>query len=489
MRLTLDPKSIADYKTFLRVKSLPVFSIRGREAWFPDEYAERLGITLQQRHDHKFTPHPLGFDYQQFIGGLAFDKERFAIFADCGLGKTLIFLDYIANVLRVLAASQCALMVSPLMVVEQTLTEAARWYPDMPIERVKSSDVGKWLSSGGGRVGITNYEAFKGDADIPQGRLGCLVLDESSMLKSHYGHYANGIIKLGRGIRWKLAGTGTPAPNDRIEYANHAVFLDQYPNVNAFLARYFINRGQTQERWSLKAHALEPFYRSLSHWAIFLSNPATYGWTDNCSTIPPIHIHIEPIDLTPEHEAEIRKVTGQLVATNSGGITKRSQLARIAKRADGLKPTAIVNQVRSFAAGGESTLIWCRENAEQDYLASLLPEAANIDGSTKHAERLKLIDEFKRGDRRILISKPKILGFGLNLQICTRQIFSTLQDSYEEFYQAVKRSNRIGSTKPLNVHIPVTDIELPMVENVLRKASNVQRDTDEQERIFRNASA
>jgi SNF2 family DNA or RNA helicase len=117
----------------------------------------------------------------------------------------------------------------------------------------------------------------------------------------------------------------------------------------------------------------------------------------------------------------------------------------------------------------------------------MLPDAANIDGSTSEAERETLIEQFKSGARRVLITKPRILGFGLNLQVATRHIFSGLQDSYEEYYQAVKRSNRYGSTKPLNVHIPVTEIERPMIDTVLEKASRVESDTREQERLFKVA--
>ena len=115
----------------------------------------------------------------------------------------------------------------------------------------------------------------------------------------------------------------------------------------------------------------------------------------------------------------------------------------------------------------------------------VFPGAASIHGSTPLEERIEMIDDFKAGRQKILVSKPKILGFGLNLQIATRQVFSGLQDSYESFWQAVKRSNRVGSTKPLNVHIPVTEIEEPMIQSVLRKAEMVQSDTEEQQRIFR----
>ena len=111
--------------------------------------------------------------------------------------------------------------------------------------------------------------------------------------------------------------------------------------------------------------------------------------------------------------------------------------------------------------------------------------AHSIAGDTPIESRKQMIADFQAGRCKVLITKPKILGFGLNLQIATRQIFSGLQDSYESFYQAVKRSNRVGSTRPLNVHIPVTQAEWPMVETVLQKAHRVQQDTAEQERIFR----
>ncbi len=136
----------------------------------------------------------------------------------------------------------------------------------------------------------------------------------------------------------------------------------------------------------------------------------------------------------------------------------------------------------------ESTIIWCRYNDEQRAIEKVLPEAASIDGNTPLEERQRIVDDFKAGRVRVLITKPKILGFGLNLQVCTRQVFSGLQDSYEEYYQAVKRSNRVGSWRPLNVHVPVTEIERPMVENVLRKARRVEADTREQEAMFRESS-
>jgi hypothetical protein len=319
-----------------------------------------------------------------------------------------------------------------------------------------------------------------------------MILDESALLKSHYGKYGRQCIRLGRGLEWKLCGTGTPAPNDRIEYANHAVFLDQFPTVNAFLARYFVNKGQTQERWILKPHALRPFYRSLSHWSIFMTNPAVYGWKDNVANIPPIHVHFHHVPLTQEQERIVCHKTGMLIPTRIGGIKNRTVLGMIAKgwyegkRIPTYKPAAIYELVSGWPT--ESTIVWCLYDREQDTIQDVLPDAASLRGATPFDVRRTAIDEFKAGIRKQIISKPKVLGLGLNLQVATRQVFSGLQDSYESFYQAVKRSNRVGSTVPLNVHIPTTDIEEPMVATVLAKAKRVQADAEEQERMFKDES-
>jgi len=372
------------------------------------------------------------------------------------------------------------------MVVQQTATEAEQFYgDDLPVDVVPAKKLTKWLTGGNkSQIGITNYDALKDDT--PGGTIGGLILDESSMLKSHYGKWGQICLRLGKGVEWKLAATGTPAPNDRIEYANHAVFVDAFPNVNAFLARYFINKGQTSERWILKPHALRPFYRALSHWSIFLTDPATYGWKDNVRNIPPINVHVHDVRLSDEQEQAVQQQTGQLFVTNLGGITTRSKLSRMAKCESSTKPQFIADLIATWP--DESTIVWCKYNDEQRAVEQVLPDAASIDGATKQADRERIVADFKAGRIKTLITKPKILGFGLNLQVCTRQVFSGLQDSYEEYYQAVKRSNRVGSSKPLNVHIPVSDVERPMVENVLQKAKRVESDTKEQEDIFRESS-
>jgi hypothetical protein len=499
MNLTLSPTSIADYRTFLKVKSLPAYHVAGRSVWFPDEYAGRLTLEPPRVKLPPYKPSEFLMDYQAFGSRLAIRKRRFSAFWDCGLGKTLLEGEFARYAAGVTDRERCILIIAPLMVIPQTLEEYARFYGSgegsragsLAIRQLTASNLQDWLDGvgpTGERIGIVNFEALD-DADrMRAGRLAGLIVDESSMLKSHYGKWGQSILRLGRGLEWKLAGTGTPAPNDRIEYANHAVLMDAYPTVNSFLARFFVNRGQTSERWELKAHAIKPFYKALSHWSMFMSRPAVYGFKDNAKPLPPIHVHIHDVRLTDEQRTLAMKHTGQLIHA-SGGIVNRGVMGQLAKgRFRGLdvqtaKPQFIRDLVDQWP--DESTIIWCIYNSEQEGMARLFPDACNIDGDTPLDERQRLIAAFKAGRRKVMISKPKILGFGLNLQVATRMVWSGLQDSYEQYYQGVKRANRFGATRPLNVHIPVTELERPMVDTVLSKASMVQHDTEMQEALFR----
>lgn len=487
MLIDFDTASMASYRQFLKLKRLPVYSWNGATAVIPDEYSAAMsGVTEAPEVEREYKPSKYLFDYQRDVAAMAIRKQKFAVFAECGLGKTAILLEFARHALASVAATEGILIVSPLMVIPQTISEANRFYPKMKIKQIAAADLQAWLDKPDkNTIGITNYEAIR--EGLSPGRLAGLVLDESSSLKSHYGAWGLRLIDLGRGLKWKLCLTGTPAPNDRIEYANHSIFLDHKKTTNEFLARYFVNRGETQNRWEIKPHALRPFYRDLSHWCIFLSNPATYGWKDNCETIPPIKVHIDHIDLTTEQRSASQKLTGTMFVNNMGGIGERGKLSQLAKGKGGVatnKPEFIRNMVDSWP--DESTIIWCHYNDEQESMERVFPDAVSISGDTPHEKRLQGVEDFKAGRKRVLISKPKILGFGLNLQIATRQVFSGLQDSYEEFHQAVKRSNRVGSTRPLNVHIPVTELEEPMIANVLRKADRVQKDTEEQEAIFKS---
>lgn len=498
MRLELDLDSVDGYRTFLKVKSLPVYKFTGREAWFPDEYAGLVVDRTVNADGGTYEHRPWLFDYQRDVARLAIRKRKFAAFVDCGLGKTLIMLEFARHASEAIRRTHdgrrkppgAVLIVSPPMVIDQTIAEASRFYgDDLPIERVRAADLQRWMATGSGRVGITNYEAIS-DRVTDIGRVAALVCDESSVLKSHYGAWGTRLLSLGRGLEWKLCLTGTPAPNDRIEYANHAVFLDQFPTVNSFLARFFVNRGETNERWELKPHALKAFYRALSHWSIFLSDPSVYGWKDNCKPLPPIHTHITHVDLTKPQKDAVEKLGGVFGSKAKGGIASRAMWARLAKGfgvdgkpIDSNKPGAVCELAKA-----DTSIVWCKYNPEQADLAARMPHAANVSGDTDEAERIERVTGFQAGRYTELLTKPKILGFGLNLQVARRQVFSTVQDSYEDYYQAVKRSNRTGSTHPLDVFIPVTELERPMLQTVLDKADRVAADTREQEALFREVA-
>lgn len=285
MNIYLDD-TIDSYRMFLKIKELPRYEISGRMAYVPDEYAKQIGIRKRSRKSAEYVPAVKLFDYQEAIVRQAVAKKKYAIFADCGLGKTLMELEFARHAVQ--SQKKNVLMVAPLMVVPQTVEECQRFYGgNLAIEQVAAKDLAKWLKSNAkGTIGITNYDALKDTT--PAGNLGGLVLDESSMLKSHYGKWGQVCLRLGAGVEWKLACTGTPAPNDRIEYANHAVFLDAFPNVNAFLARFFVNRGQTNERWELKPHALRPFYTALSHWCHLPDRPQ-HVWLERQCEDDPAH--------------------------------------------------------------------------------------------------------------------------------------------------------------------------------------------------------
>lgn len=488
--IDLHNKSISDYRKFMQIKRLPRYRIVGHTAYVPDEYAGMLGVTVKRKDWLPYEPSPFLFDYQRDISKLAIRKRKFAVFMEPGRGKTLIDFEFAHH--AVADTGKRILIVCPLMVVDQMMEEHERFYGHKThaIEQVRASNLASWINADGPRIGITNYDAIS--ETTPSGNLGGLLLSESSMLKSAYGKWGQRLIEMGRGLPWKLCETGTPAPNDRIEYANHAVFLDNVRTNNEFLARYFVNKGQTSERWVMKPHALRPFYRDLSAWAVFVSNPAVYGWKDGADTIPPMYVHVEHIELSVEQRKAVQKITGGLFAKNCGGITTRGKLSRLGKgdygntKMSAAKPEWIVDNANQWASEGRSTIIWCKYNDEQDALAARFGDAAvSIQGSTEYEQRVSLLNQFKGREKRILISKAKVLGFGLNLQVATRQIFSTLQDSYEEFFQCVKRSNRIGSTEELHVYLPVTEIESPMIETVLEKAHRVQQDTEEQETLFK----
>jgi len=341
------------------------------------------------------------------------------------------------------------LIVAPLCVAEQTVAEGVKLGIDVVYaHRSDQTDA---------RLTITNYERLDGfDASLYAG----VVLDESSILKSFDGATRTMLIEMFQRTPYRLCCTATPSPNDTAELANHAEFLGLMTRPE-FLATWFVKvdqglRTTTHHGWRLKGHAVAPFYRWLASWAMTMRTPADLGYPDDGFKLPPLRIH--------EHIVEADGTTDTLFPELglyglSGRLTARrgSLDARI---------DATINLLHEW---GVSWLVWCGLNQESDRLARLLPNAVNVTGSDTHDVKVHALQAFCAGRIKILISKLKIAGFGMNFQHCSRMAFVGIGDSYEQYYQGIRRCWRFGQTKPVDVHIFVSDAERGIVENVRRK--------------------
>lgn len=391
------------------------------------------------------------------------------------------------------------LIVCPLQVVAQTIEEAARFYGDdlVVLDVRDRAALANWLIKTPlpGQVAITNFEKLDDRADLPSLPVSAVVIDESSVLKQSMGARRTALIDAFRGVRWKLCCSATPAPNDRIEYAQHAYFLDVVRSPREFLARFFVNRDG---EWQLKRHGVASFYQHLASWSVFMRHPAAYGFGDNLADLPPMSVEFPAVGLTDAQTEEAREWErgdqSSLFGATAGGITSRTKMMQIAhgfilddneiRRFESYKPDAIARIVNE-THGNEPVIVWVTFDEEADALAALIPDAVAISGKTARAKRDVIIEGFRRSEGpRVLLAKPSMLGHGLNFQACRVQVFSTITDSYERYYQAIRRSHRYGQTRPVLVYIPLTPLDEAMCQNVLAKQATWEADAALQERAY-----
>jgi hypothetical protein len=496
------------YGLFLRAKKLPESQLTydwERDAYrltTPARFAGMLGENLPAMEREALEISGFLWDYQRFIVRTALAAQRYAIYADCGLGKTLMFLEWARHVIA--ATGGRVLILSPLQVIEQTREEASRFYGEgLPVERIETrAALVEWLKRPGPGLGITNYEKLI-DGLLPELRyLAGLVCDESSILKSGGGVIKWNLIKSSKGIEYKLSCTATPAPNDIMEYASQAGFLEKLRTEGEILWTFFTR--DKKGNWRIKPHAREGFYRFMASWSIFLRNPAHYGWEDNLSKIPAPEFHEHRLQATDEQMAIasglFHEAGAGLLGDQSLGITQRTKLSQIAKgfiyagkKAEPIpspKPEFIADLIRREVAAGRQVLVWTVFDEEARLIAERLSGVpfAVLDGSVKQKARLPILEAFRRGELGVLVSKGSMLGFGMNFQCCGAMIFSGWDDSYERFYQEVKRAHRYGQTRRLQIHLPfIPELEGVILENVLRKKGNFEADAAEQERYYKLA--
>jgi hypothetical protein len=380
-----------------------------------------------------------------------------------------------------------------LMVVPQTVQEYNNWYPgEQPLINAHGQ-LSKWLESDS-RFGIVNWQAFNNPVDF-RGVVGAIIGDESSILKSRFGIIKQNFLASTRGIQWKMACTATPAPNDLEEYSNHAAFCGVVKNPQEFFSKYF-TFDHKANTWRLRHHAKGRFYQDMATWANYMRDPANYGF--HSAGIPePTFVEIA-VPLTKEQEDEhYNRQGGQLsFMPQSDGVKDRSKASQIsrgfiyeggkARHIPSLKPATVADLVERHDT--EQSIVWVEFIEEGKILANEIGKRgvsfSHIYGEVPDDVRAEQIASFKAGSTQTLIADPSMLGFGLNFQNASVQVWSGITDSYEEFHQGVGRTVRYGAKQPTTIYLPVTDLERAVFENVLSKKNQFNETMAEQERHF-----
>lgn len=433
-----------DYQTFLRTKEIRF---------------EEVGIEVEESQVH-----PLLFPFQRDMVRWALRKGRAAIFADTGLGKTFCQLEW-ARLL-----GEKTLIIAPLSVARQTVREGLKI--DIAVKYVR----GQQEVDDEAKIFITNYEMVKA-FDFSQ--FGAVVLDESSILKAISGHTRRLLTELCADIPYRLCCTATPAPNDYIELGNHAEFLGICKR-SEMLAMFFINANKEHtfyvngksyrqkgtnkggQEWRIKHQAEQPFFRWLSSWAIAMMKPSDLGYSDEGFILPELRIKPEfvHVDYRPDDE---------LFFTRLKGVKHRAEIRRqtLDDRLDVLRE--LVNR------NGDQWIIWCGLDDESTAVTAAIDGAVEVRGSDTPEYKGRTFEEFQDGIHRVLVTKGKIGGFGMNFQNAHKMAFFGLNDSWEMWYQCIRREWRYLQEFPVDVHIIISDIEGAIYHNVMRKDAQARR--------------
>ena len=386
---------------------------------------------------------PILFDFQKYCVKRALEVGKFALFEDCGLGKTIQQLEWADKVSKY--TQRPVLILAPLAVISQTIEEANKFGYSVSEYDNEDCDNGLFIS---------NYDNLE---NIDASLFGGVVLDESSILKNFAGKTRTALIEAFQNTPYKLACTATPSPNDTTEICNHAEFLNVMSRTE-MLAMYFVHDGGSTSDWRLKGHAKQSFWDFVSTWAVMLNKPSDIGFDDAGYNLPPLKV-IEEMVITP------KKNNGLLFNESAVSATEYHKELRATYQLRLDRVAEIVNK------SDENFIIWIGHDEEGKYLRSLLPDAIEVKGSdSKEYKKDKLLG-FGRGEFRILITKLKIAQFGLNYQNCHNQIYASLDFSFEATYQGIRRSYRFGQTEQVNIYLVTTDT----MANVKDSFENKQR--------------
>jgi superfamily II DNA or RNA helicase len=408
-----------------------------------DEFIEnkKVKIVYSGIEVSKSNLNSMLFDFQKDIVKWALHKGKACIFADCGLGKSPMQLEWANQVCNYTNSN--VLILAPLAVSKQTQREGDKFGINVNVCRSHND-----VTDG---INITNYEMLhKFDLDSFAG----VVLDESSILKSFSGKIRNQIIDAFKDVEYKLACTATPAPNDFMELGNHSEFVDVMDR-NSMLSTFFVHDGGETSKWRLKKHAENKYWEWLSTWAVVIQKPSDLGYDDKGFRLKDINV-IENIIDTPRKSNELVVMPAKTLSERRK-VRKESLNERVKKVAD------LVNN------SDEQWLVWCDFNIESEMLGREIEDSVEVRGSTKPDIKSKYMLGFSNGDYRVLVTKPSIAGFGMNWQNCHNMAFCGISDSYEQYYQAVRRCWRFGQANNVNVHIVISDREVESLKNIQSK--------------------
>lgn len=388
--------------------------------------------------------------FQRALVAKCLERGASALFASTGLGKTrmqLAWADEVATESR-----GRVLVLAPLAVAQQTEAEAHR----LGLARAKSCRMPSQMDDA--NIVITNYERLH-HFDVKD--FVGVVLDESSCIKNYSAKTTGQMTESFGRHRFRLCATATPAPNDFMELGTHAEFLGVCTRAQ-MLAEYFTHDGGDTALWRLKGHARLPFWRWVASWALGVVSPTDIGFPGDGERyrLPPLSV-IEQV--VKSEQSAIQDLTGDLFANGALSLTQRRQ----ARKSSIDERVAVTAKLVNETPG--AWVVWCDLNAESGALAAAIEGALEIRGSDDIEDKEHALQAFASGEARVLVSKPSICGWGLNWQHCRQMAFVGLSDSFESYYQAVRRCWRFGQTKPVDVHVVSSELEGVVVANIKRK--------------------
>lgn len=391
------------------------------------------------------------FQFQKHVTQWAIRKGRAALFEECGLGKTLQQLEWARQVS--IHTSKPVLILTPLAVASQTLNESIKF--EIPAKVVSSADE---VDNG---INITNYDKLEHFSDVD---FSGVVLDESSILKNFTGKTRIALTERFAETPYKLCCTATPSPNDYTEFGQHAEFLGICTPAQ-MLATFFINDTFNTGDWRLKKHAEKDFWQWVASWAACISKPSDIGFDDDGYILPPLNMETISVDVDERAKEGSEELFKHVTLS---ATTMHSELRDTAPE----RAQAVANLVN---ASNHNWIVWCNTNVEADELKARITDAVEVRGSDNQKSKQVALEKFTKGEIRVLISKPSICGYGMNWQHVNNVAFVGLSYSFEDFYQALRRSYRFGQTKPVNAYIVQARTEGAILKNIKIKITQHQK--------------